>query len=963
MTPHAPRQQPSTNPTTAIAGMERRLAELEERKEEYQRIIDAAREAVVILQNGGVVFANPGIERITGFRFEEVAGRPFLDFIHPDDREEAGHRYRERLQGKAVATSFRLRGMHKDGRIVWADVHASLIEWHGAPASLVFFTDVTERVLAEEALRQIADTTPDMIHLVKPDAATFFFVNPATERLLGYGAEELLGRPVVDIVHPDDRETVRRDIARDAALLASPATVQPERPALLPLEIRLRKKDGSFLDVEVRGFACRGDRRTNSFIGAVVRDISARKAQERQLAAYRDDLERLVASRTLHLERLLDFSRRLVASQDPDVLYRTTVRTAMELLGFHSAMLLLREEEGAADLFRIVDHAGDLCALPAGTTMVATGGIGRDIFQGRRPAACCDRGGDPFCPCNDRSSCSVLGVPLLIADDVFGMLIGCGDDGRQYEDETVALLQSLANQAAVAIQNARRHAALQQAAAKIQKIFDQASDAIIVTGLDDLRINQCNRMASTLTGIDTAALHGRDITELFTVADRDKIVGVWRKFYTDTSSPRTIHNVDILQAGGASVPVEINAATVDIGGRSMILNIIRDLSDRRRMEEEILRGQKLESIGVLAGGIAHDFNNLLTIFTGNLSLLRMRSKVSDSIDKHLSFMENACSRARDLTNQLLTFSKGGAPLKEAADLGSLIRDSASFSLSGANVSCSFDLPADLWPAEVDLGQFSRVIHNLTINAVHAMPRGGTLRIAAGNRRLGDDEIADLAAGDYVEIRVRDEGIGIPGKYLDRIFDPYFSTKTSGSGLGLAASHSIMRRHDGHIRVESTPGAGTTFFLYLPAATASRPRRSDRHRQPVLTGSGAVLVMDDEECIRDLLDNLLRQLGYSPTLTRDGAEAVAAYGERLRAGTPFSAVILDLTIPGGMGGKDTAAAILAMDPRARLIASSGYSQDDVMANHPAYGFAGAIAKPYEIATLARALAESSQTARA
>jgi len=347
-----------------------------------------------------------------------------------------------------------------------------------------------------------------------------------------------------------------------------------------------------------------------------------------------------------------------------------------------------------------------------------------------------------------------------------------------------------------------------------------------------------------------------------------------------------------------------------------VVLVFQDVTVKRQTEAELLKMEKLTSLGILAGGIAHDFNNILTGILGNLSLAMLSSPRKGEIFRSLAEAEQATLRARDLVQQLLTFAKGGAPVKEVASLEDIIKDSATFACRGSQVRCDFNFPRNLWPVEVDPGQISQVIQNLTINAMQAMPTGGTITITAENMVLRKNRGLPLPPGKYLKISVTDQGIGIPPAYLPKIFDPYFSTKQKGSGLGLATAYSIVKNHDGYMTVESTLGKGTTFFLYLPAS--AQKVKPAPVGEPIFPckGRGKILVMDDDTGVRQVAGKILKHLGYEVDFAPDGAEAIEKYRESLGAGQPFDLVIMDLTIPGGMGGQETLQALLEIDPQTR-----------------------------------------------
>ncbi len=391
--------------------------------------------------------------------------------------------------------------------------------------------------------------------------------------------------------------------------------------------------------------------------------------------------------------------------------------------------------------------------------------------------------------------------------------------------------------------------------------------------------------------------------------------------------------------------------------RNLRLDIFTDITERESLQNRLLNAQRLESLGVLAGGIAHDFNNILTGIMGNISMARMVLATPEKSARLLDNAEKATLRATELATQLLTFAKGGAPIKKTVSIENLVNESFSLALRGTNVKGVVELPECLHDIEADEGQVSQVFNNLVINAVQAMPGGGRIAVRGTNLVLEAENGHMLPPGGYVRLSFSDEGCGMPEEVRQKIFDPYFTTKSGGMGLGLASVHSIINRHGGQIEVRSKAGEGTTFTLFLPSAgkiSTGGAGGSDRITRSETLAEGSVLVMDDEEMIRELAAEMLGHLGYEVTMCATGEEAVRKYNTAKEESNPFSFVIMDLTIPDGMGGRECAADILAFDPCARLIASSGYSNDPVMADFYNYGFCGSIVKPYTLDDLMRVL---------
>lgn len=488
-------------------------------------------------------------------------------------------------------------------------------------------------------------------------------------------------------------------------------------------------------------------------------------------------------------------------------------------------------------------------------------------------------------------------------------------------------------------------------------------DGVITTDIDG-RIVFLNRAAEELTGWSSEAAEGKISSEIFHIVNEETQEPCNDPVHQILSGKTVVgqeRNIRLVTRDGLSRVIADNGAPIlDKDAKVIgVVLVFRDITHEKKTEEELLKIRKLESVGVLAGGIAHDFNNILSAILGNIELARYR--VADRDVRATTLLldaEKATQRAAKLTRQLLTFSKGGEPIREETDLPKLITESADFVLRGSNVACTYHFVEDLWLVDVDSGQVSQVIQNIIINARHAMPEGGTIEIRCDNvTKTAAESLPGVTGGEFVRVAIQDTGSGIPAEIITKVFDPYFTTRDEGSGLGLAISHSIVMKHGGCLRVSSAPGEGTTFEMYLPVVHSSAEMCTDTPRRKTVPEGLHILVMDNDEMILTVTEAQLVALGHKAVLVIDGDQAISRYLEMKKAGTPFDLVIMDLTIPGGMGGRDAAAELLRIDAQARLIVASGYSNDPVMAEYGKYGFRAAIAKPFDLTGLENAISSA------
>jgi len=501
--------------------------------------------------------------------------------------------------------------------------------------------------------------------------------------------------------------------------------------------------------------------------------------------------------------------------------------------------------------------------------------------------------------------------------------------------------------------------ALIESEERLRTLIENAPDIIFVREVGG-KLIACNKRVEELLGYSQDELVGKDFPSIDTAAPQivspdymNKVrENLEKSAQCQSSGP---YECEMIRKDGTLISVEITTFPVTTKGKLEVIGIARDITERRKLQEEEQKIEKLESIGTLAGGIAHDFNNLLTGILGNISLAERHVEPKGKAAERLLEAKKASLRARDLTQQMLTFAKGGAPIKKIVSIAELLEELVTFALRGSNIKCEFFLPDDLWPINVDEGQMNQAITNLILNADEAMPQGGLVNIGAKNTVIKGKTTLPLPKGNYVEITIQDFGVGIAKEHLGRIFEPYFTTKQKGSGLGLATTYSVLKRHDGYITVKSKLGAGTTFYIYLPASKKPLANRKvEEPAQPAFPGKGKILVMDDEEAVTEMLSNMLSDGGYEVVVTRDGEEAVERYAKAKESGQPFDAVILDITIPGGMGGKEAIKKLFEIDPQVKAIVSSGYSTDPIMAKFRKYGFSAVATKPYSVGELERTL---------
>ncbi|MCP5006324.1 MAG: PAS domain S-box protein [Planctomycetes bacterium] len=548
-----------------------------------------------------------------------------------------------------------------------------------------------------------------------------------------------------------------------------------------------------------------------------------------------------------------------------------------------------------------------------------------------------------------------FGFPILNGNEVLGTISFFSREYKSPDNDLLEMMAAIGSQIGVFIMRKNAESELKETEERYRKLIESAEDAIVCFDERET-ISIWNHSAENVFGYSESEAVGQSISNIIPEQLRqDNSMGMWEFLQSGKSG---FYGKAIELTGKTkdrtSIPIEMSLSSHKFeNGQHLHTVIIRDISERKMIEAELLKVQKLESLGILAGGIAHDFNNYLVGILGNITLAKMEADKSEHIYERLTTIEKATLLSRKLTNQLITFSKGGTPIKKMVAITAVIEDAISLSLRGTNVTCCPTIPNDIWPVEIDAEQITQVINNLIINADQAMPNGGAIHIRVENVTIKKQVVPLLKSGTYIKIMVEDEGIGIAEKDINNIFDPFFTTKRKGSGLGLTTCYSIIKNHGGTIRVETEKNIGTHFTIYLPASRVTY-HENNAKSNGLATCTGRILFMDDEELIREVTESILTNIGYKVELAREGAEAIKLYKEFKKKGYPFDLVMLDLTVRGGLGGTSTIKELLRIDPKAKVIVSSGYSKDPVMSKFREYGFSGVIAKPYNMEELRKTL---------
>ncbi len=877
----------------------------------FRLIVEKARDVIVVLQDDVIKFVNPAIRDLIGFGVEECVSRPFIEFIHPEDRDKDYNGAPDGSAENASSHRYYFRLIARDGSVLHVEAHTVDIEWEGRPATSSFLRDITERYRMESALleserrfRLFAENLPEVVFETDRNGV-LTYVNGRADAVFGYTEDDFRkGFNIFSAVASWEHPRLFENIEKIASGIKSDVS-----------DYTLVRKDGGTFSALVHSNRIMNDGRFSGFRGIII-DISQRKEAEQRLSE-REKLLRLITDTVRDSIRILDLATMRYIYANP---------YAVEIFG-------LPNEEYAGSPFGV--HLDDASR----ERLLQT--IGEELLN--------DAQRDPSRTVNFELIETPASSGKMIWTENRATFIR---DSAGRPDAILTITRDI---------TARKEAeiALRESEELFRMMIEEGSDLIVILEKSGTITYQSPSIERIL-GYGPEDMLGKDVMEFIHPADLRGFITAYSEILRNPSGIPSIEmRVRHRDASWRTLEIKAKEITRHHKMQGLIVNC-RDITDRRRIEGELHKAQRLESLGLLAGGIAHDFNNILTSIIGNIALAKMDIDAESEPFESLSDAEKASYRAKDLTLQLLTFSRGGAPLKRTVSIVELLQETVTFTLRGSKVRCDLSIADDLWLVDADEGQISQVINNLLINALQAMDENGKIEISAGNKMIGlmEKRRYPLAAGCYVVITIRDYGIGIPEELLQKIFDPYFTTKKDGSGLGLSTVYSIIKNHSGYVEVESQVGRGATFTLFFPA---SEGKASEIENPSIVSGfgEGKILLMDDDDQVLKVTEKLLSRMGYEVHCSRDGAQAFERFVRAMDDGAPFDLIILDLTIQGGLGGKATMEAIRQLDKNVKAIVASGYSENQVMAEYKKYGFTAVVKKPFKLDELSQIILNLTQ----
>ncbi len=887
--------------TRDITDRRRAEQEIAENSAMLRQIMDTASVGIgSVSMAGRFTHANRSMAGMFGCTMAEFIGSEYVDHVHPAERETAGQSMKSLLASKVPSVDLDRLYQRKDGTVFWGHLTCNrFYDAQGKSLGLIgVISDITERKQAEERLREnerLLSTILDNVGaaiFIKDSRYCYTYVNRKACEVLGRSAQEIVGKEDDAFFPPESVEEI----------------MQSDRPVIERGETVARAEYGLV--------TADGVPRTYWTVKLPLRDGSG--AVTGLCGISTDITERRRTEEALQRnERMLE----TIIDAEP---------ACVKLLDGNANLLLMNR--AGLDMIEVesLDQVKGECVV----SMVDPGhrdafmDLTRRVFQGESGTLAFEMSG-------------VKGRRLWLETHAVPL--------RNEKNEIIALLgvtRDITDQK-------KAEDRLSASEARFREIVERASIGVLVADAETKKFRFANPEICRLLGYAPDELLSLSVQDIHPAEELQVVAETFRRQLERTQlDVRTVCK----RKDGSLFPVSIRSTPLEMDGLPCLMGFFTDISEQRLLEEERLKAQKLESIGTLAGGIAHDFNNLLQGIFGYISMAKLTIDRREQSLSMLEQAEKALHQSVSLTTQLLTFSKGGKPLKRLIDLRPVIESAVRFALSGSRADARLALSEDLRAVEADQGQVGQVVQNIVLNADQSMPEGGTVEIAARNLdRKASSSVRGLVPGEYVEVSVRDSGIGIPEQYLTKIFDPYFTTKEKGSGLGLATAYSIVRNHGGLITASSEPGKGTLFRVYLPASERS-PQPATPRATAIPGRRGRVLVMDDEDVVRTVAGELVRMLGHDVQLAAHGEAAIRDYQEAREAGQPFDVVILDLTVRGGVGGLETLRRLREMDPDVKAVVTSGYSDDAIASDYRKHGFLAFLKKPYDLEKLRDVLSD-------
>jgi len=867
---------------------EARLIESEKR---HRVLSNSTFEAIFFSEDGICIDQNLTAKKMFGYSNEEAIGRPGTDWVVPEFRAMV----REKM-AQENTKPYEVKALRKDGSTFWCEIQSQMYNYGGRKIRITALKDITDRKEAEKkhaALAAFVENYQDII-MVKDLERKIVATNMAFVKAVGKSSiSEIIGKTVPEILNmSEDSEGVFEFVQDDIQTMKLPSGKVIIREAAVVFS------DGKKRILLTRKFPICNDAGQVIQIGAISTDITEQYRLKKEQESSEAFLKHILKASAVGM---LSCKARKIVWMNDVLLKMFNVSKPDQYIGKDTSIFFPSELVYQKNTVRVYERSDQLTLLEY-----------------------------------DAQLCRVDG-------SVFDAMVKVNIIKSMPEEELIISIVDISDRK-------KAEKALVESEQKFRMLFENSPLGIFIAKPNGAVFNANKALLKMLGSPSleaTKAINLLSFQPVITIGYAEAF-----KKCLATGEVQKIEKTYTSKWGKTSyltaylIPLKDSESNIEF-----VYTIMEDLTERKQAEELLQRMQKLESVGTLAGGIAHDFNNLLMGIFGKIGLVKNQLPKHHSAQKQLEDAEKSMSRAKQLTKQLLTFAKGGDPVKEDLQIDEMIEEIARFDLSGSHVKPVFDKPRDLWHANVDKGQIQQVFSNLIINALQAMPKGGHLYINMQNLLVDEDNLQKLEPGNYLKLTFKDEGEGIEPRNMQYIFDPYYTTKKSGSGLGLATTYSIVHKHGGVIEVASELGKGTIFTLYLPAIISSNLEKNVEPESGVLSKEQLnILVMDDDEMILDVMENMLDALGHKVALSRDGKDAIEKYKKSLESGVPYDIVLMDLTIPGGMGGKQAIVELLGINPKVKVIVSSGYTSDSILSNYKEFGFKGFLEKPFTLDSL-------------